>query len=1410
MRLSLNTENLSTKENTPKANPPSQDPSKQNSLLNIALTTLPQLTLLLTKLNLISSLLSLLIFKSLNLADIAKALTQAYYITKIQEVENIMLIKTRPVLRLNIHMLWISLLLCESLIVANITNLVILTICLNLIILFDWSFLDLQFSGLFVVFFVSSSVQMNSMVSLCMGVHFLVKSTLKEISRMQSLIDEAYTQRDKYKHLLEDLNIGVLFHSRSLCFLNAKLQKKILYTKLNTPNGQFFKNDMCFDSSSLYHSETVYENYLSQFYLSTEYTKFPLNRFNVDTNETIDYPQGEQISLQDVIYTEEGKYSHSSLSSRRVIKLGIYQLKGLPNKLFEIVKTPYGFSQADSKSFPMPKRKNTFDFRTANPYRQAAHKSKYYKTLGLDKPVQGDQSGYSSESRESEGGTKEEFFHKALCSECLFMIYDVTELIRHQSELAELKYKNIIMSKMAHELKTPYIAISFFLNKLESNLSKVLSKHNFQCIVTHTIKIQTLADQMLLVMNSISEYVRGLHRVKIINEEIKLIDQVYWSYWVLEGLLEAEDNRQRVKAVLRTPDLDESSMSHFIYNDVNQLRIVLSELLRNAVKYTKDGTITIDYEINETTSIIRISDTGIGFSNDKRIEINETFDVINKETKSIITRRRASNGSKQYASSTKSTKISLFYLKGGVELGLKLVKILCSRMDINLSFSSRKGLGTEFTLEFKNRKDNFKSNILPYELMNSLDREDMITSTKKYHSDSGDLTTDNLIVLKPLRESTIKTLTRLSNQQQNIDEREKNPSPLKLLNEKDRDKLDSPVGKLRAINKENSVSCKSVFTSSMDDSEIELDRKDLITDCLYDKPDEIPEELKESQSVLSKDMLEYNESKLCNKSSNARILGYKQQNKDSSNDFRTGSLSIRNLDSIAWLTNKESTPINPVKTTPILPRRRPTKDLSLRSHTDQGPKSRLLFKTPVRSCGKQSNTFNIPNDKNHLKYNSTNIHRRRTPKRSLSSRINYKNLIEKAIIQYNAKQYKAEQEEKSNDYQNAEIIDLRESLQNEVFQRHSLSPYFPYANAVSGQANQLKTLIGSVQNNETTPLHRHTVKVSPFKAILKNRNTNDDTVNSLTFSPTQKSNLKKTKNSPYKKSITFHKEELKKINVAKKRLQREEKQVQISNLEKEKSPNDEKPKRPIEDSNRTIPSIHKSLTNVSAVVTLSSASLNIEYNPQTVRNQVFCNPIFYTSNEIQRRHFSTQSINNLDEYFGVRHGNRSTRGSLSRSKIRKSLVASHSIDEEVFPEGNVILIVDDDYFCRKSLKNVIKAALGDLNILNVSIAKATDGIDALNMVIEDQKKKNKIKMIISDENMNYINGSDCFMLLNKMFEKGKLNKIQLVVLTALEEEDALLYIKKIAKTNEIMKKPISKYMIKELIQKYFQLEDSWL
>jgi len=131
-------------------------------------------------------------------------------------------------------------------------------------------------------------------------------------------------------------------------------------------------------------------------------------------------------------------------------------------------------------------------------------------------------------------------------------------------------------------------------------------------------------------------------------------------------------------------------------------------------------------------------------------------------------------------------------------------------------------------------------------------------------------------------------------------------------------------------------------------------------------------------------------------------------------------------------------------------------------------------------------------------------------------------------------------------------------------------------------------------------------------------------------------------------------------------------------------------------------------------------------------------------------------------------------------------------ENEILPK---ILVIEDNQMISKSLINNLKAITnGKYNIL-----LGVDGIDTLKFVMDDQFEGSQIKLIISDENMQFMNGSESLRILKNLELSGKIKGTKIVVSTTLIDSSMNDYFNKLG-VFKVIDKAFEKSKMKQLLQ----------
>ena len=134
--------------------------------------------------------------------------------------------------------------------------------------------------------------------------------------------------------------------------------------------------------------------------------------------------------------------------------------------------------------------------------------------------------------------------------------------------------------------------------------------------------------------------------------------------------------------------------------------------------------------------------------------------------------------------------------------------------------------------------------------------------------------------------------------------------------------------------------------------------------------------------------------------------------------------------------------------------------------------------------------------------------------------------------------------------------------------------------------------------------------------------------------------------------------------------------------------------------------------------------------------------------------------------------------------------------KEHFIRENIILIADDDSYCRNSLKRLVTQVLMKNDKLDCySVITLTDGIDVINYFLYSYYKKLRIKLLFTDENMKFLNGSESIKILNSINSKVNYFAFKSIIVTALNEVNASSSL-----CNRVVNKPINYSLVEEILK----------
>lgn len=96
-----------------------------------------------------------------------------------------------------------------------------------------------------------------------------------------------------------------------------------------------------------------------------------------------------------------------------------------------------------------------------------------------------------------------------------------------------------------------------------------------------------------------------------------------------------------------------------------------------------------------------------------------------------------------------------------------------------------------------------------------------------------------------------------------------------------------------------------------------------------------------------------------------------------------------------------------------------------------------------------------------------------------------------------------------------------------------------------------------------------------------------------------------------------------------------------------------------------------------------------------------------------------------------------------------------------------IILADDNHLINSCNERIIKGIFKERELFNYEIIKVSDGLDVIKIFLNNENN-DKIKLIITDENMDCFNGSEVIKFIRKV---EKLNKLKGIKIASVSSED---------------------------------------
>ncbi|MCR4647428.1 MAG: response regulator [Oscillospiraceae bacterium] len=179
------------------------------------------------------------------------------------------------------------------------------------------------------------------------------------------------------------------------------------------------------------------------------------------------------------------------------------------------------------------------------------------------------------------------------------------EILKLEKSTADAsnKAKGEFLAQMSHEIRTPINAV-LGMNEM------ILRESRDDRILEYSRNIRTAGKTLLSLINSILDF------SKIEDGKMEIIPAKYDTVSMINSLINSVSERARTKGLTFTVNADPELPCMLIGDDVRLAQVIVN-LLTNAVKYTDQGTVTLDIGCRERTEndlllTVCVKDTGIG------------------------------------------------------------------------------------------------------------------------------------------------------------------------------------------------------------------------------------------------------------------------------------------------------------------------------------------------------------------------------------------------------------------------------------------------------------------------------------------------------------------------------------------------------------------------------------------------------------------------------------------------------------------------------------------------------------------------------------------------------------------------------------------------------------------------------
>ncbi len=247
-------------------------------------------------------------------------------------------------------------------------------------------------------------------------------------------------------------------------------------------------------------------------------------------------------------------------------------------------------------------------------------------------------------------------------------LMEVTQKAINAQQEAEVanQYKSDFLANMSHEIRTP-------INSVLGMNEMILRESKEENVVSLATDIQASTESLLEIVNQILDFSR------IESGKLELMYDDYYLSSMLNDALTMFRLRAKEKGLYLEIKVDESLPVKY-HGDSLRVRQIITNIMSNAVKYTKEGGISVEVTgtVDGDSEIlhVRIADTGVGIREKDLKKLFEAFERIDEKANRNIE---------------------------GTGLGMAITSNLLHMMGSSIGVESVYGQGSVFYFDLKQR-----------------------------------------------------------------------------------------------------------------------------------------------------------------------------------------------------------------------------------------------------------------------------------------------------------------------------------------------------------------------------------------------------------------------------------------------------------------------------------------------------------------------------------------------------------------------------------------------------------------------------------------------------------------------------------------------------------------------------------